>query len=364
MLYLAIAVWTFLLVRIIIASINLFTRQWLRPGDFPDEEMVSVLIPARNEQHTIGRLLDSIIGQEYTHWEVIVYDDLSTDDTSAVVLEYAEQDSRIRLISGRELPEGWLGKNHACHRLAEAARGRFFLFVDADVVLGSTLIRDALAHMERHRLDLLSIFPQQIMKSWGERISVPVMNWVLVSLLPLILTRVSSNPAFAAANGQHMLFRAARYKEHQFHRQVKQKAVEDIAIARYLKRHGMRLQTLLSGGQVTCRMYASLKEALHGFSKNVLAFFGNNPLVAILIVLITTVGVVPLYLSMGVKAVFLYFLFTLVLRMIVSAASKQNILHNVVTAPLQQLVFCTMVATAIYKRTKRRNTWKGRTIHT
>ncbi len=363
MLYLAAAIWIFLLVRLLTAVTNLLTRQWLSNGSANPQAGVSILIPARNEAHNIGTLLQNIIDQDFAFLEVIVYDDLSTDDTAGIVRSLHKKDKRIRLVQGKGLPAGWLGKNHACHQLALEARGQYLLFLDADVRLEKSLLNDSLAHMQRHKLDLLSIFPQQIMKSLGEKISVPVMNWVLLSLLPLVLTRGSRMPAFAAANGQHMLFRGSVYRKFFFHKLFKNKAVEDIAIARFMKQKKLRIHTILSNGQIKCRMYGSLNEALQGFSKNVLAFFGNNIPIAVTIMLVTTFGVIPVYLAFGGRVLLVYFAGALLLRLLVACLSKQDIWQNIATAPLQQFIFCVMVVLAIHKRRKRKNTWKGRIIY-
>lgn len=358
----ALVLWVFLVVRVLIAVVNLLTRQWLLHGDVQGNFKVSVLIPARNEAHNIQYLLDGLLKQNYRFWEAIVYDDLSEDNTADIVLSYQKKDARIRLMQGTELPPGWLGKNYACHRLGNLAGGDYLLFLDADVRLEETLITDALAHMQKHRLELLSVFPQQIMLSTGEKVSVPIMNWALVSLLPLILTRVSANPALAAANGQHMLFRAATYKQLQVHAYFKQQAVEDISIARYMKQQKMRIHTLISNGQIKCRMYGGLNEAIDGFSKNVLAFFGNSVPAAILFMIATSLGIVAVYLAMGAIAAIAYLSASLLLRMLVAFVSKQNMLINVISAPIQQLVFCIMVIKAVYRRFKRKNKWKGRII--
>ncbi len=362
--YLAIAIWVFLIVRLLIAAVNVLTRQWLRSAHTSDTSMISILIPARDEAKNIGRLLDSIIDQDYAYWEVLVYDDLSVDNTAGIVRSYQKRDKRIGLIRGRELPKGWSGKNHACHQLAMQAKGRYFLFLDADVQLEKTHLQDALSHLQNHKLDLLSIFPQQLMKSWGEKISVPVMNWVLVSLLPLILTRKSRLPAFAAANGQHMLFNGNSYRKHFFHKRFKNNTVEDIAIARYMKQKRLRIQTLLSNGQIKCRMYNSLKEALLGFSKNVLAFFGDLIPVAILIMLVTSLGIIPVYMSFGSVSAVCFILSVIILRALTAYISKQNILINMVASPILQIVFCVMIIQAIHKKIKRKNKWKGRIITT
>ncbi len=364
MTFLAFAIWVFMGTRLLIATVNLLTRQWLPGGNVTGNAKVSVLIPARNEAHNIQHLLEGLIKQNHQLWEAIVYDDQSEDGTADIVLSYQKKDARIRLVRGTALPQGWLGKNHACHQLAQHAKGEYLLFIDADVRLEKTLIHDAVAYFEKHKLELLSIFPQQIMVSRGEKVSVPIMNWVLVSLLPLILTRVSTMPAFAAANGQHMLFKKATYKQMQFHERFKKHAVEDIAIARYMKHQKLRIQTLLSNGQIQCRMYGGLKEAINGFSKNVLAFFGNSVPTSMIILMITTLGFIPVYLAFGLIATLAYLAASFLLRALVAFASRQSILDTIITAPVQQIVFCIMITKAIYKKYKRKNTWKGRIIHT
>ncbi len=364
MFYLALFVWVFTGCRLLVAAANLFTRQWLQAGDPAGTHTISVLVPARDEEQNIATLLNSIVAQEYTQWECLVYDDLSEDRTAEIVLAYGSDDPRIKLIKGTELPAGWLGKNHACHLLALQATGRYLLFADADIRMGKTLLKDSLAHLQKHRLAMCSIFPQQIMQSTGEKLSIPLMNWILVSLLPLLLTRTSRHPSLAAANGQFMLFDAEIYRQHLFHRLFRTKAAEDIAIARHMKRLGLRIHTLLSKGQVQCRMYRSLSEAMRGFSKNVVAFFGSSTLLGLTYALITTFGIIPVWLTMGIVWAVAYLGSTLVIRMLVALASKQSILHNTLTAPLQQLIFVAVMINALYNKTRKKNIWKGRYIDT
>lgn len=119
-------------------------------GGIPDRKLVSVLIPARNEADRMGPLLDDLMAQDCGILEILVYDDGSTDGTDRLVRAKMSKDPRIRLMSGSTLPEGWSGKNYACHRLAQEARGRYFLFLDADVRLGPRLIPFAVDYLRRY----------------------------------------------------------------------------------------------------------------------------------------------------------------------------------------------------------------------
>lgn len=362
MIYLSGFVMVLLAARLLISLVNLLTRQWLPSGTATFTPLVSVLIPARNEEHNIERLLNSLLIQDYPKMEIIVYDDQSEDNTAALVQRFCDTDNRVRLISGEPLPKGWLGKNFACHKLSLEAKGSYLLFLDADVSALPQLISQAVAFMEKHRLALLSIFPQQVMQSFGERITVPLMTWILVSLLPLILTRDSRRLSLSAANGQFMLFEGENYRKHRFHMQVKNLAVEDIMILKHMKRNGLKGHTLLSNGQIKCRMYKNFDEAVKGFSKNIFYFFGNRPLLAFLFALITTFGFIPVMVAPGGQWLLLWIAGEVAVRLIVAAATRQNVILLIILAPLQQAAFIWMVIVAYIVRIRRQLQWKGRQI--
>ncbi len=373
MTWLAYFILIFLAVRLAVSLANLFTRQWLKndeviyqPARLPVRNslpMISVLIPARNEANNICSLLSDISYQNYPNIEILVYDDLSEDNTGELVKSCIERDGRIRLIGGKPLPAGWLGKNHACHQLALEAKGEYLLFLDADVRLRPSLLHNSFAHMKHHRLDLLSIFPVQEMCSLGEKITVPVMNWVLTGLLPLILTRISSRPSLSAANGQFMLFSTESYKKHMFHFSLKNSPVEDIGIFRLMKRLGYRTNTLLSNGDISCRMYGTWKEAVTGFSRNVAEYFGGSIPPALIFALLTTFGIIPVVLYLPPKLSASFIVLTVMHRLVISYISRQPLLQNLFLAPLQQLSFVVMVIAAIRHRLNRVLIWKGRNVY-
>lgn len=328
-------------------------------GDFP---LVSILIPARNEENTIGGLLDDLNGFGYKNLEILVYDDHSEDRTSDIVRLHKAKNQDVGLIKGKELPFGWLGKNHACDCLAREAKGKYLLFLDADVRVKDGLLEKSIFYLMKYRLKLLSIFPKQEMLTTGEKISVPVMNWILVSLLPLFLIRISGNASFSAANGQFMLFDANEYKRIQPHSLYRKHRVEDIAIIRHYKETGLKTATLLGDEFIRCRMYTGLKDALNGFSKNVFQFFGNRMWITILFSLATTFTPFLAFFFCGIQEGILIVLLILLLRILVSFASRQPILANVLLAVPQHIVFLLIVIKAIANHFNKRLIWKGRNV--
>ncbi|MDF1572574.1 MAG: glycosyltransferase family 2 protein [Bacteroidales bacterium] len=359
---LAIAAFVILLVRLLIVLINMYHRQWLKEVDLSGEPLVSVLIPARNEELNLPLILADLETHDYRNIEVVVYDDLSEDGTLAIARSFADRDSRFSVLEGLELPAGWLGKNHACHRLSLQARGDYLLFLDADVRIRHGLIRRSLGHMMQYDLLLLSLFPRQKMHTLGELLTVPAMNLILLSLLPMRLIRLSHRPSLAAANGQFMLFEANTYRAQRYHERVRELNVEDMAIIKLMKVQRLKVHTMLSSGEVECRMYRGYSEAIGGMTRSVFAFFGGSGLVLLLFTVFTTFGFLFVWLGLSLQWMVLYLTLTWLMRMLVAAMSRQPLFWNVVLQPVQQASFVVLVAEAFRRRFRARNIWKGREI--
>jgi glycosyltransferase involved in cell wall biosynthesis len=350
------------LAQLFVAIINLFFRQDLPSPDSGCERLVSVLIPARNEEKNIGSLLSDLVQQDHPDMEMLVYDDFSADKTSLIVSEWILKDGRIRLIPAVTLPDGWTGKNYACHMLSKAARGDCLLFLDADVRLDKDVITRAVAFYDKFKPGLLSVFPDQVMITTGEKIIVPNMHFILLSLLPLIMVWKSAYPSLAAANGQFMLFDAARYHKLLPHEKVRGKMVEDIEIARYLKRENIRVACTAGIQGTQCRMYSGFNEAVEGFSRNVFAYFGNSFILAFLFWFFTTFGIVFIIAALSLAMIMVYIALIIITRVIVSLTGRQNVLQNLILFIPQQLALGLIIYRSLIKKLKGEHRWKGRKI--
>lgn len=359
--HLAYIVLGFTALQWVIALSNMLFRQKLASGP-PSSSLVSVLIPARNEAHNLPHLLNDLAAQDFERMEILVFDDQSDDDTPRITERFAEFDTRVKLIRSEGLPEGWLGKNHACHQLAKQAKGSYLLFVDADVRLGVDAVRKAVSTAERYSLGLLSIFPTQHMKSFGERVTVPIMNYALLTLLPLIWVRKSPFVSHSAANGQFMLFNADAYRTYWPHWKMKTKKAEDVAIARFFKRHHEKVAAMLGDTNIACRMYLGYHQATQGFSKNVVSFFGNSFALAFLFWIITSFGIVPVAYSFNTLISTVYLLSVVSIRIMVSIASRQSTVKNTLLLVIQQLVIGHLILLSIKYKLNKGYKWKGRNI--
>jgi len=193
-------------------------------------------------------------------------------------------------------------------------------------------------------------------------ITVPNMNFILVSLLPLVLVRKSRFPSLAAANGQFMFFRSDVYKNISPHRLFKSHKIEDIVIAREFKKQGIVTACLLGDEKIKCRMYTGFSDSVNGFSKNVTEFFGGSFPAALLFWLVTSFGFVTILAGLPPFYFTIYLIIYLLTRVFISAASGQNIFFNLIFIIPLQASLGIFIYKAFINKTFRKFQWKGRYI--
>ncbi len=349
--------------QLLISLINwLFRVRLNKEIDIKTDKTISILIPARNEEENIGNILEDLTSTSPVVIEILVFDDESSDNTGNIVKEYSLKDSRVKLIESNGLEKEWMGKNFACHNLSTLSNGDYLLFIDSDVRIKNNIIEKALKYSISKDLDLLSIFPNQIMITKGEKISIPNMNVILLSLLALPLVFYSKFSSISAANGQFMLFKANTYKDIQPHKLFKTSKAEDIQISRYYKKNKLRIACLASTKDISCRMYNSLKESIQGFSKNINYFFGNSYFIAILFWLLTSLGFIPILINGNLVLLVVYFIIILITRVLISLTSYQSVKDNLKYILHQQFILGKIILKSIQNKRNRELKWKGRAI--
>ena len=256
---------------------NLFFRSTISypPSDLikKDNPLVSICIPARNEAKNITRCIKSLLKQDYKNIEILVLDDNSSDDTYDIVERMAKKDSRIRLFSGKPLPDGWLGKSYACQQLSYEARGDYFIFTDADTLHFSNSVGSALNSLVINKVDAISVFAQQIMVTLAERMILPFINFFIFTFMPVSLIKRTRYPIFCTAIGQFMMFKKDVYKKIGGHESVRKEILEDIHIAKTVKRKGFKFMIFDGRHSLYCRMYKNYKEVVNGISKVIFSAF-------------------------------------------------------------------------------------------
>lgn len=361
--YLAIIISLFFSLRFIISFINYFYRPLKRASLNDKSKLISVLIPARNEEKNIGNLLRNLIDQTYKNLEIIVYNDMSEDSTADIVNKMKAKDDRIKIINGKELEKNWLGKNYACYKLAKEAKGEYYIFIDADVILEPKLVEYTSKYVNENKLALLSIFPNQIMKSRGEKIVVPIMNFILLSLLPLPLLKIRNFfKSLSAANGQFMFFNAGVYEKYQPHKLMKNNSTEDISIARLLKAKKEKIRCLANVIEIKCRMYNSFQESANGFSKNIINMLMGNYTFAIIFFLFSAFGLIFLA-AYNLKLFIIVFILNLLSHYFISKTSNINLIVQTIFSVPRIFALAYIIYLSIIKKIKKENQWKGRNIY-
>ncbi|MEV0454144.1 glycosyltransferase [Catellatospora methionotrophica] len=231
----------------------------------------SLLVPARDEAARLPYTLPGLLAQPAE--EILVLDDGSTDGTARIVAGF--DDPRLKLITGTPRPDGWIGKNWACHQLARAATGDLLVYLDADVTLRPGALDAVWAQVRRQRADVFSVFPRQQTGTLGERFLVPLIDENLLGFLPHQLLDLPIRAA-AVANGQLLAFRRAAYEHVGGHAAVAGEIVEDLELARLSRRKGLKLGLALGGDLVSTRMYDGYRSAVRGVGKSMRAAHGGS----------------------------------------------------------------------------------------
>lgn len=252
-------------------------------GPFP---LISILVPARNEEKDIVPCLESLRRQDYPNFEILVLDDSSSDSTAPLVAEIAARDCRVRLLKGQSLPKGWAGKPFACHQLASEAKGSWLLFTDADTIHAPAMLRSAISYAQDHRLSLLSGLPLQNTVSLSQRVVVPTFYFAILSLFPLWWLQGSRSPKPGLSIGQFLFVLAEDYRGIGGHEAVKSRILEDVWLGLAMARRGKRQAVVDLSDVVSCRMYEGLGELWEGFSKWTYSFASLSLWLPILIILV------------------------------------------------------------------------------
>lgn len=232
--------------------------------------VISVVIPARNEERHVEEALRSVLGQDWEPLEIVVVEDRSTDRTGEILDRMAVAEPRLRIVHVTELPPGWLGKNHAMQLGAEQAVGELLLFTDADVVLDPTTLRRAVAYLQENRLDHLTVAPEIRVPGVVLKTFVAVFSIFFAMYVKPWKARDPRSPKHVGI-GAFNLVRTAAWRAAGTHRAIAMRPDDDLKLGKLLKKNGFRQDLAFGGGLISVEWYHSVRELVDGLMKNAFA---------------------------------------------------------------------------------------------
>jgi glycosyltransferase involved in cell wall biosynthesis len=339
---------------------------------------LSVVVPARNEERSLAECLESLVGQSEpgfalgVEWELIVVDDDSTDATRGIAEGIAAGREGVIVMAAPALDlserGGFTGKTNACWVGAQRAGGAWILFTDADTVHEAGDLSRAVHEAEKYKVALLSYSPRQIVSGFWQRALMPLVFSELASVYP---PKQVSDPAsrLAAANGQFLLVEREAYFAVGGHRVVGQEILEDVALARKLKRAKYGIRFRYAPEALAARMYRTLPEMVEGWTKNLALLFPSPLLLAMwrVLDLLLYVGLPalavwlysarPEWQALVIWAIWLRTLWRYYARVARSHFPAVDVAISILGVPM----FCwLLVRSYVGHRVKREVGWKGR----
>jgi hypothetical protein len=342
-------------------------RRTLIPPDDPPpvRDRVSVLMPARNEAHRIGPGIASLVRQRgVDDLEILVLDDNSTDGTSEAVLAAAAADPRVRVLTGRPLPEGWRGKPHACAQLADAATGSVLVFVDADVTFEPHAMASAIALMRRRHLDYVSPFPRQLTGSLAEKLLQPLTAWTRLSMVDMRHAEDSHENGSLLANGQFIVAEAKAYWRAGGHAAIRDAVIDDLWLASAMKATGSRGVPVEGSGLAACRMYDGWADLREGYTRWLWILFPTRRnLVKTIAQLVCSELVPPLAALRGSRIGLLGYTAAVAGRVVSGRAARDRIFPYALASPVTAAISAGMYVDSVRRHQRGELSWKGRSLH-
>jgi chlorobactene glucosyltransferase len=371
------------LISVVLTIYVLYRQRPLQPQEnkhlaINDSPLVSVLVPARNEEHRV--LVDSIrsiLSQDYERFEVIAVDDRSTDGTYEILKSLARDYGSLKVVEGEQLPPGWLGKPFAMHQALSHARGEWILATDADMIFDKTALRTTMTTVLERQADAITLIPHFEAGSFWERIMIPAWAWVL--LMFTVSYRISDPKTQGALGiGGFFLMRRKVLNRVGGYEALKDEVLEDVRLAERIKRSGGSLLAEYAPGLVSTRMYRTFGEMWESCTKGWFAGMKYSLPLALLSVLFMYLGaVVPWFLAISsallialgsntwtilVPAALSWLLQVVVLLMINLRSGISPV--YALTAPLGLALLYTMLLDSSIRITIGKGVkWKGRLIY-
>lgn len=344
--YISLPFLLFALYRLFVVLYNFFSRPFLPSGNPVDNPLVSILVYAQNSEKSIGKLLQGLKEQTHQNFEVLIYNDQSTDKTIDVISEISAGDKRFRLFNGSEVNAGWQNKNYAYEKLVQIAKGQHYIFSNSDLVIDSQFVANTLSHMQRRTLSLMTIYPKFHSQRFGVRLQISAVQWMFFSLFSaksFLIKRAGESFSFA---NPMLIVEATSYKTNKWFEKFKDAEFPELDISS--QQSG---EVLLGDNSLTFNVDDLYSSTSQYFELSVKKFFINrNSLIAYSIAV--GLGLIFAIFLMPFPLVFLYLFALIYSQMLIALLNQQSVILSLLIMPIQYFVLVKGLIMAIKKSDK------------
>jgi len=313
----------------------------------------------RNEERNVSEVIAAVTTQEQiSNNEIIVLDDNSTDSTKELLARY----TNIRVLDGAELPQGWLGKNYACHQLVAHSSGELLVFLDADVRIAPQAIAAAIVSMESWGWDFISPYPRQDATTFVERLIQPLLQWSWLSSVPLRFAENTQFTSMVIANGQFFIVRKDAYLSSGGHKEIRSEVLDDLELARLLVKNGFKGGVANGSSIAQCRMYNSASELADGYTKSLWRAFGGVAGSIVVTLYLTLTGIAPLVLALSGFPIAWLGYFLIVGSRLIAGVKVKSTLSSALLHPLSIVVLLLLTIRSWIFKSRGTLTWRGRKV--
>jgi glycosyltransferase involved in cell wall biosynthesis len=334
----------FALYRLFIVLYNFYSRPFLLNGSPNDNPLVSILVFVQNSENSIGKLLQSLSNQTYHNYEVLIYNDQSKDKTVDVISQLSAGDKKVRLFNGNDVNNEWQRKNYAYDKLTQLAKGEYYIFIDSDTCIDIQFIANAISHLQRKSLSLLTIYPKQQSQRFLERIQISAFEWLFfssVSTKSFLKNRVGE---ILVLNKPLQIFEARTYNSNRWHERCKADESSAIKIIEEINSLNLRNDSLFGDNSLTYNVVSSLSERIDHISGILLRFIKNRNLLIAYSIAISLGFILAVFL-LPFPLVLLYLFSIIYGRMIVALLCQQSVVISLIFLPVQFI----FIVQALYK---------------
>ena len=325
---------------------------------------MSVIIPARDEERDIERTVRAFLAQTWQALEIIVVNDRSSDATGAILERLREEDSRLTVIEGVEPPAGWLGKPAALHRGSLSAHGEWLAFVDADVVYQPEVLEAVVAELEDHQVEMVTLLPHFEMRGFWEHVLMPNLAMFVFTFVPLWLSNRTRSRVLAVGGGTGNIVSRSAYDAAGGHEALRDAVIDDVGLARLMRREGFRTRVVRADRLVSVRMYHGLGEIVRGFTKNAFAIVDRSYVLALSGAIVIAVGnLLPFALAAtGSRLAMATVAVIVITRVILFRSFRYGLANAVLAHPLMIASWLFILFRSVwYTGIRRQLHWRGRT---